>query len=100
MELLVHSIQRAGDFTAQLFLVDVATAVYSADTGTIPAFDPQTSAPVDITKLVPAAPTIIGTEAGTAALDVSGGTVISRILVYLSSPSGTSRIKATGPDIG
>ena len=93
VELLVHSIQRAGDFTAQLSLVDVATAVYDADSGVIPAFDPQTTKPVDVTTLVPNAPTIIGTEAGTAALDVSGGTVISRILVYLSSPSGTSRIR-------
>jgi hypothetical protein len=36
VELLVHSITRASDFTAQLFLVDVASDIYNADTGTIP----------------------------------------------------------------
>jgi len=92
VELLVHSITRAGDYTAQLSLVDVSTAIYDADTGEIPAFDPQTTAPVDVTTLAPAAPIIIGTEAGTAALEVSGSSVISRILVYLSPPPGTVRI--------
>ena len=91
---MVHSITRAGDYTAQLSLVDVSTAIYDADTGEIPAFDPQTTAPVDVTKFPPAAPTIIGTEAGTAALEVSGGSVISRILVYLSpSSSGAGRVR-------
>jgi hypothetical protein len=93
VELLVHSIQRAGDYTAQLFLVDVASDIYDADTGTIPAFDPQTTAPVNERELTPATPIIAGVEAGTAALEVSGSAVISRILVYLSPPTGTLRIR-------
>ena len=89
VELLVHSIKRAGDFTAQIFLIDVASAIYTADTGEIPAFDPQTTTPIDVTTLPPDPPTIIDTEAGTAALEMSAGSVISRILVYLSPPTGT-----------
>ena len=37
VELLVSNITRAGDYTAQLSLVDVASAIYDADTGEIPA---------------------------------------------------------------
>ncbi|MDD5049442.1 MAG: host specificity factor TipJ family phage tail protein, partial [Methanoregulaceae archaeon] len=93
VELLVHSIQRAGDFTAQLSLVDVATAVYDADTGEIPAFDPQTTAPVDITTLAPDPPTIDDTEPGTDVSTTSGGGSVSSLIVYLSAPDNDVRIR-------
>jgi len=93
VELLVHSITRASDFTAQLFLVDVASDIYNADTGTIPPFDPQTSTPIDITTLAPDPPTIDGTDSGTDVSETSGGGSVSTILVYLSPPPNTVRIR-------
>ena len=93
VELLVHSIQRAGDFTAQIFFVDVATAIYTADTGAIPAFNPQTTAPVDATKLPPDPPTIDNTASGTDISTTSGGGSVSTLIVYLSAPSNAIRIR-------
>jgi len=93
VELLVHSIQRAGDFTAQIFLVDVASAIYDADTGEIPAFDPQTTAPVDITKFAPDPPTIDDTASGTDISTTSGGGSVSSLIVYLSPPANDVRIR-------
>lgn len=93
VELLVHSITRASDFTAQLFLVDVASDIYNADAGTIPPFDPQTSTPVDITTLAPDPPTINGIDTGTDVSAISGGGSVSTILVYLSAPANTVRIR-------
>jgi len=93
VELLVHSIQRAGDYTAQLSLVDVASAIYDADTGEIPAFDPQTTAPVDITKFAPDPPTIDDTASGTDISTTSGGGSVSSLIVYLSPPANDVRIR-------
>ncbi len=93
VELLVHSITRASDFTAQLFLVDVASAIYNADAGEIPPFDPQTSTPVDITTLAPEPPTIDGMDTGTDVSAISGGGSVSTILVYLTAPANTVRIR-------
>jgi hypothetical protein len=93
VELLVHSIHRAGDFTAQLFFVDVSSAIYNADTGEIPPFDPQTTTPVDVTTLPPDPPTIEATEAGTDISTTSGGGSTASIIVYLSPPSNVVRIR-------
>lgn len=92
VELLVKSIDRAGDYTARLSLVDVASAIYDADTGDIPDFDTHITQPVDITKLAPAAPTISNIESGTAALEVFGGVVRPRIFVTVSPGTGNVRI--------
>ena len=93
VELLVHSIHRAGDFTAQLFFVDVSSSIYNADTGEIPPFDPQTTTPVDVTTLPPDPPTIEATEAGTDISTTSGGGSTASIIVYLSAPSNVVRIR-------
>ena len=93
VELLVHSITRAGDYTAQISLVDVSSAIYDADTGEIPAFDPQTTAPVDITKFAPDPPTIDDTASGTDVSNTSGGGSVSTLIVYLSAPSNEVRIR-------
>ncbi|MDD5048438.1 MAG: hypothetical protein PHH09_05860 [Methanoregulaceae archaeon] len=93
VELLVSNITRAGDYTAQLSLVDVAEAIYDADTGEIPPFDPQTTTPIDITKFVPDPPTIDGVASGTDVSTTSGGGSVSTLIVYLSAPANAVRIR-------
>ena len=93
VELLVHSIKRADDFTAQIFLIDVATAIYTADSGEIPAFDPQTTTPIDVTTLPPDPPTIDDTESGTDVSTTSGGGSVTSLIVYLSAPANDVRIR-------
>jgi len=93
VELLVHSIQRTGDFTAQLFLVDVADEIYDADTGEIPAFDPQITTPIDITQRPPNPPIIDGTASGTDVSTISGGGSVSSLIVYLADPAKGVRVR-------
>jgi len=89
VELLVKGIERASEFTARLTLVDEAPAIYSADTGTIPAFDTYITQPIDITKIQPPAPSIVGVQSGTSALEIFPGGVRARILVALSQGPST-----------
>lgn len=44
----VLAIRPGSDFTAQIELVDDAPAIHDADSGTIPAFDPQITEPPDL----------------------------------------------------
>lgn len=92
VECLVKSIERASDYTAKLTLVDAAPEVYDADTGTIPPFDSNITGPMDITKLAPAAPTIINIQSGTIALEIFGGTIRARILATIFPQGGTIKI--------
>lgn len=89
VELLVKGIERASEFTARLTLVDEAPAIYSADTGTIPAFDTYITQPIDITKIQPPAPSIVGVQSGTSALEIFPGGVRARIFVALSQGLST-----------
>ena len=90
-ELLVHSITRASEYTAQIFMVDVSPAIYTADTGEIPAFDPNITASA-VNNTPPDTPVIIGTESGEAALETQQGAITYRILVYLAPPTGEVRV--------
>ncbi len=93
VELLVKSIERAGEFTARLVLVDASPEVYDADTGTIPDFDTGITLPADITKIVPAAPSITNVESGTSALEVIGSAVRARILATVTPGASTVRLQ-------
>ena len=90
-ELIVKGIERADDLVARLILVDVGAAVYDADKGTIPVFNPMTSSPTDISRIAPPAPQIARVESGTAALLITATGITSRIFVTLQK-SGDTRI--------
>ena len=92
VELLVKSIERSDNFTARLIMVDVASAIYDADSGTIPAFNSQITKPVDITKVAPAIPSIAAIKSGTSALEVFSGTVRARIIVTIAPGSSSVRV--------
>jgi predicted phage tail protein len=93
-ECLVKSITRSHDFVAQLTLVDFASAVHSADSGTIPAFNPNVTQPVDVTRLIPAVPSIISVQSGTSCLEILSGAVRARMFVSLAPPSGSLKINS------
>lgn len=58
VSLVVRSITRGPDMTARLELVDEAPALYSLDTGPIPAFDTQSTWPGQGVNLAPEPPVI------------------------------------------
>ena len=91
VELLVKGIERADDLVARLILVDVGEAIYDADKGTIPPFNPSTTSPMDISRIAPPAPQITRVESGTAALLITATGITSRIFVTLQA-SGTMRV--------
>ncbi|HBA86020.1 MAG TPA: hypothetical protein DCZ95_18195 [Verrucomicrobia bacterium] len=90
---LVHSVNAQNEYVRKINLVDEAEAIYSADTGTIPAYDPNITAPIDLTKLKPAAPTISKIESGEKALEVSNGVARARIFVTIAPRSGNIRVQ-------
>jgi len=91
-ELLVKSIERAGDYTARLLLVDAGAGIYGADTGEIPDFDSMITVPSDIARIAPAAPSISGVQSGAAALEYIGGGVRARMLVTVSPGVSAVRV--------
>lgn len=91
-ELLVKEIQRASDYSARLVLVDEAPAIYQADQGPIPPFDPHITRPVDITKIAPGPPVIINIRSGTECLEIFAGGVRTRVFVSLYPPEGNVKI--------
>jgi hypothetical protein len=93
VELLIKSIRRSNDYVAELTLVDFASAIYTADTGTIPAFNPNMTTPIDVTKIEPDPPTIDSVATGIDVATTSGGGSISTIQVYLSAPQDHIKIR-------
>lgn len=91
-ECLVKSIERSHDLVARLTLVDFASAVHSADSGEIPAFNPNVTQPSDVTRLIPAVPSIISVQSGTAWLEILSNAVRARMFVSLAPLSGTIAI--------
>lgn len=91
-ELLVKGIERQNDYVARLILVDESTEIYEADSGEIPAFNTNITAPMSLTRVVPPPPSITSIETGTAALAVTAAGVVPRMLVYLA-PSLNSAVR-------
>jgi hypothetical protein len=93
VELLVTSITRSTDLTAQLQLVDFAEDIYDADTGEIPAFNPSMTLPTNVTLIPPDPPTIDDVSTGLDVSTISGGGSVSTINVYLTAPENAIRIR-------
>ena len=92
IECLVKEIQMAPDLSARLALVDAAPAIYQADQGPIPPFDPHITRPTDITKIAPGIPVIINVRSGTDCLEIFNGAVRTRVFVSLYPPEGNVKI--------
>lgn len=88
VELVVTGVAPAANLNATLKLVDAAPAVHDADTGTIPAFDPQsTRPPADARD--PAEPVIRNVKSDESVLvQRVGGALVVRILVELGPTAG------------
>jgi sulfur carrier protein ThiS len=91
VEMIVHKIEMGAELTAKLTLVDAAPAVHTADSGEIPAFDPQVTVAPHLEDLVPAIPEIVSLRSGEAVMvRHKDGTFENRILATIrSGPGGT-----------
>jgi len=85
--MLVKRIEPSTDFRATLTLVDAQSGVYSADTGTIPAFSTYITRTITADQAAPDAPTLTLRSDETAILRLADRTLIDRILVYRSPPA-------------
>lgn len=91
-DLLVEDIQAKNDIIAKITCVDYAPAIYQADTGTIPPFDPNITSVPSVTDLLPPLATISDIQSGTAALQVDAtGNFRARIIVSVAAGAGTPR---------
>lgn len=87
IECLVKAIDPAADFGAKLTLVPYAPAVFDADTGPIPDFDPLITQPPVIRLHTPPAPVILGVVSDERVLVRNlDGSLDARIVLYLQTP--------------
>lgn len=87
-ELIIKNIEPGPDLTARLTCVDYSSAVYSADTGTIPDFDSNITLPVDVVNQI-GTPTIESIQSDEGVL-VRGtdGSLRPRIVVAFKYKTG------------
>ena len=86
---LVHALYPGPDLSARIEFVDYAAAVFTADTETIPPYNPGISDPRHPTLRVPAVPTIDSVASDESVLVINrDGTVTPRILLGVRAAPG------------
>lgn len=100
VELIVQAIEPKPDLSATITLVDQATAIHSADTGQIPAFDPKVTAIPPYERALPDPPIILAADSDELSMYVdSEGTKQPQIIVDVTpAPNGTS-VPRTGMEL-
>ena len=89
--MLVKKIEPAQDFAVTVYLIDAQDGVYSADTGTIPAFNSYLSLPnlPDAGSLPPVYISTVRSD-DSAILVGADGSITYRILAQLQQPQGST----------
>ncbi len=85
---IVKRIDRAENLTARLTCVDESPAIYTADTGVIPAFTSNISVPVVVERLSPNIPSIIRVTSGPESILFVGEMYVSRINISFAVSDG------------
>ncbi len=80
------------DLTAQLRLAPLAPGLLTADSGTIPPFNPVITDPIDFTKLPPPVPVINRLRSDeTVLIRDADGSLKSQLVVYFTFPPGRDK---------
>lgn len=87
MPAIVKRIERGPDLTAKLTLVDAAPGVWTADSGSIPAFSSWITSGVSPRNQAPDAPVIVLRSDATCILRLGDGTLQDRIGVTIAAPA-------------
>lgn len=96
--LKVVAIEPRSDLSARLTLVDEAPAIHDADTGSIPAFNPQITDPLPpLTEIVPPAPRIEYIRSDErATVQDNDGSYLLQVSVGFSVEAGLPSLKIEG----
>lgn len=86
-DLVVVGVELGQDLDAKLYAVDYAPAIFDADAGAIPAYNPGVTLPADY-QAAPPAPSIVNIRSDGTVLLPSGGDFITRMMVTLA-PGGS-----------
>jgi predicted phage tail protein len=88
--MIVKRIENGPDFTARLTLVDAQSGIYTADSGSIPAFSSFISVQTPIEQVRPSTPSIANVRSNeTVLLRLSDGTLQDRIAIDMNSPAAS-----------
>jgi hypothetical protein len=101
-ECIVQSIKYDSDLQASFGLVDHSPAIFDAETGDIPDFDPGSGLPVAYTFVGPAQPQIIDVVTDERALGYNEqGSLVPQVLVtFAPTPTSTTRPAPEHYEIG
>jgi hypothetical protein len=90
VEVIVKEIVPGPDLSATIYFVDAAPAVHSADSGTIPPFDPHITLPVNWEIYPPPAPSVGRIVSDESVMEADpNGLLMSRMVVNFSAPAVT-----------
>jgi hypothetical protein len=92
-QLKVLDIRPTSDLRANITAVDDAAGVYTAHTGSIPAYSPNITLPPDPRSLPPATPEILTVAADTASIGPDGSRTIGATVAYDGDGSGTAIVR-------
>ncbi len=88
---LVHHIEMSDDLSARVFYVDAAPEVYTADSGTIPTYDPGITLSLDPRLAVPEMPVILDIRSDESAAEVQAdGSFTNRIMISVAPGPGVA----------
>lgn len=95
VELVVRSIESLGDMGMRITFQDYAPEIQTADTGSVPDFDPQITLPPVVNRDAPPRVQIFSIDSDEGALiRASDGTLTSRILLSVALEQGTGNVPA------
>jgi hypothetical protein len=81
---IIKSIRPGADLTATLELLDAAPDIHDADTGEIPAYDPNVTLPPELNRVSPPAPSIISVSTQHSLDESHGPAGRLEVVVYWS----------------
>jgi hypothetical protein len=91
VELIVKDIRPGPDLSAELTLISHAPAVHEAEALPIPPWDPEITRPPALSRRLPAAPELLGWEAGGAALGMARDSAIVARIGLRARPAEADR---------
>lgn len=82
LDMIITNVRPSSDLTTEISMVDAAPAIHTADTGTIPDYDPGITIPPEANRIGPPVPSIVSLATQYNLNEVNGPTGQLQVVVY------------------